>query len=478
MALFKKNKMTHPIKARQETTRGGPEHGGSIGGATGGNTDARGVPGAIVTSSASLLGSRNQAVDQALTHPSVIAPVFFFATEFGRMPYQLKSGEELYSGDTPTWLEKPLPRNPSYPWRRLQRDVGFELELFGACGLRIQLSEGSDGDILDEGGDFMVESVRPISPRRYVSLGDIDDPQYIIFTPDINVASGTNILKRQKKFNQHEVLSSEPNDDGVLFLQVSTMSTPNSIEGISPYMMASDAIQDASLARLQKTRFWQRDGRKHLAVKGIDDKKDIAGDEWETTKKAYKKALKIQKDNPADVPLFSKEGIDILDLGDTMKNAQGAEFAEYYSSQMAMLGRIPEMLIRMGHRSNPNYKIIRAIYQHFISSRVAPALNDFAAILQILMPNGAEIDFDLTSALRADLETLVNTFRQAKPLAVWSPNDMLELSGFERINEEGMDERYSDIQTIPISRIADFADSVIEKNYGLGAKSEARAKSY
>ena len=470
MAFWHKKSDSHYMKTRSDDPKGGPIGGGNIASDGNGKDPTRGVPGAIL-SGAGATNDRTRAVTQAMSHPSVIAPVLFFATEFGRMPYVLKSGGEEYDGGTPNWMKRPLPKNPSYVWRRFQREAGFEMELFGGVGLRV------DTNGVHEDGGHDITSVRLVSARRFAVLGEVDDPSYLLFPPaaqTVNTAGQVQVRQGDKA--KYEELRGEPNDDGVFFLHATSMTAADELDGVSAYLLGASMVRDASFARLQKSRFWQRDGRRLFALKGIDPSQNVAGDKWKGLKKEYKKSLKIQQDEPADVPLFAKTDPDVLHLDDTMKNSQGVEFAEYFSSQLAMLGRIPEMLIRMGHRSNPNYKIIRAIYQFFISSRVAPALNDFAAVLQQLMPPGVDISFDVSDALRADLETLVQTFRLAKGLPLWSGDEMRDLAGFDESGMEEMMEYFVDIQTMPIERIDDLADSMVEKNYGLGAKAKDRAE--
>lgn len=481
---FGRKKYTHPFKARKDAP-GGSVSGGSI-------DDGSSAPGTrarsdLVAQGEFMLKGRARLAQQALTHPSVAAPVFFFATEFGRMPWLLEQEGERYTGAAPSWLERPLPRNPSYTWKRFQTAIGFELELFGEVGLRVATMPSEDpedrdmpGPLIKNGNGRIIASVKPVSARRFVTLGDASDPSYIVYPLSKIVQDGGRARRARPSPTQYEVLTPEENEDGVFFLHLTTMTDAEGLVGLSPYTLADATIYSAGFARLQKSRFWQRDGRKLFGAKNIDPVKKIADEEWETTKKNYKKSLQVKQDDPADVPLFAKEW-EMFELDETMKNSQGVEFAEFWSSQLAMLGRIPEMLVRMSHKSNPNYKIIRAIYQFYVANRIAPALEDLAGVLRTLLAyeeSVMDIRFDLTDALRADLETLVATFRQAKGLPLFSGEEMQKLAGFQVSDEPGMDKHFSDIQTVVVERLEDLTDSMIEKNYGLGAKSEQRAKTY
>ena len=90
------------------------------------------------------------------------------------------------------------------------------------------------------------------------------------------------------------------------------------------------------------------------------------------------------------------------------------------------------------------------------------------------MPQGVTIEFDLTDALRSDFETLIATFRQAKALGIFTGDEMRELGGLERTGEADMQKRYVDIQTLPVDKIEDYAESLIQKNKNLGKKNDTR----
>ena len=453
-----------PRGVRRRNMEAARVHGGSVSGGidpTGGGGATRGVTGGVA-SGRSVSTSGIDQIGSAMAHPAIIASVFFFATEFGRMPWQLHYKGEMYNGTPPGWLRFPHPNNMGFPWRFWQQQVGLELELFGSVGFLVQI----DPTLKPE--DFgYITSIRVVSRRRYITNEDISDPEFWLYQENLPARVGELRIK-ERPWGRFTGI---PDETGRFFFQLTNMTFAESTTGVSPYLLARDTISGANAALKQNIREWERDGRSNIGLRGLTGKGKMNDEAWEEYKMKVAKSMKVDPENPAGVPMFADQEVDVLQLGNSLKDLQGVEFANHYNSQLAMLGRIPELLIKMEASANPNYKIIRAIYNFFISSRVAPALESFSQILTGLLPEDYTLSFDLTDALRADMETLVNIMKQSKGLGVWSTEEMIKLLGNEPPTDLP-DVRMVDTSSIPIDQVADLIQSKIDKNEAKNVKTK------
>ena len=229
--------------------------------------------------------------------------------------------------------------------------------------------------------------------------------------------------------------------------------TANGIVGINPirYAAGREAVGLALAAEEQGARLLANGAKIQAAVKYPGRLDDTT---YNRMKKDMTERLNSTNGENWFKPFFMEEGMDIVELGMTMVDAQYLETRNFQVEDIARIFRVPLLLVGHGEKS-PTYASSEQFLIAFKIFTLQPHIVAWEKAMErdLLYPseiNKIKIDIDLDDIMRGDTMArasyLMNRFRMASI----TPNGVRLYEGENPATDEGANKLYILNQMVPL----------------------------
>ena len=249
--------------------------------------------------------------------------------------------------------------------------------------------------------------------------------------------------------------------------------TVNGIVGLNPIRQAAgkEAVGLALAAEEQGARLLSNGAKVQAAVKYPGRIDDIT---YDRMKKEMTERLGSTQSENWFKPFFMEEGMEVVNLGMTMQDAQYLETRNFQVEDIARMFRVPLLLVGHGDKA-PTYASSEQFLIAFKIFTMQPHVIRWEKALErdLLYPsemNKIKIDIDLDDIMRGDTTARAAYLMSRFKMASISPNGVRLYEGENPSTDEGADKLYILNQLVPLK------DAGIRMTSKVAAQGETEAQ--